>query len=137
MASKATREQITAAADELFYRRGYEYTSFADIAAAVNLSRGNFYYHFKTKDEILDAVIAALRVLEARGEAPLSAEPYSFIASRSSWTSLSLMESVRRRAERSTCITRASTFSPIENLSGRWSWRSRARSGGSAGSWPS
>lgn len=57
MAGKATREQITAAADELFYQHGYAYTSFADIAAAVHLSRGNFYYHFKSKDDILDAVI--------------------------------------------------------------------------------
>ena len=29
-----------------------------NIAEAVKISRGNFYYHFKTKDEILDAVIA-------------------------------------------------------------------------------
>lgn len=53
-----TRARIIEAADRLFYEQGYEHTSFADIAGAVNLSRGNFYYHFKTKDEILDAVIA-------------------------------------------------------------------------------
>jgi TetR/AcrR family transcriptional repressor of nem operon len=53
-----TRQQIVAAADRLFYERGFEATSFADIAATVGLSRGNFYYHFKTKDEILEAVIA-------------------------------------------------------------------------------
>ncbi len=52
-----TRAEIAAKADDLFYRQGYEHTSFADIAAAVKISRGNFYYHFKTKDEILDAVI--------------------------------------------------------------------------------
>lgn len=52
-----TRADIVAKADDLFYRQGYERTSFADIAAAVKISRGNFYYHFKTKDEILDAVI--------------------------------------------------------------------------------
>jgi len=52
-----TRTEIVARADDLFYRQGYERTSFADIAAAVKISRGNFYYHFKTKDEILDAVI--------------------------------------------------------------------------------
>ena len=39
--------------------KGYEHTSFADIADAVQISRGNFYYHFKSKDEILDAVIDA------------------------------------------------------------------------------
>ncbi|WP_064681739.1 TetR/AcrR family transcriptional regulator [Rhizobium bangladeshense] len=58
MAAATTRLQIVEAADELFYKRGFEATSFADIAEVVGLSRGNFYYHFKTKDEILDAVIA-------------------------------------------------------------------------------
>ena len=52
-----TRDHIVQAADQLFYRQGYEHTSFANIADAVQISRGNFYYHFKTKDEILDAVI--------------------------------------------------------------------------------
>lgn len=52
-----TRGRITEIADQLFYERGYEHTSFADIASAVGLSRGNFYYHFKTKDDILAAVI--------------------------------------------------------------------------------
>lgn len=54
----STRELIVEAADELFYQRGFEHTSFADIGAAVGISRGNFYHHFKSKDEILDAVIA-------------------------------------------------------------------------------
>lgn len=57
MSAQTTRSHIVEAADELFYRQGFDHTSFADIAATVNLSRGNFYYHFKTKDEILDAVI--------------------------------------------------------------------------------
>jgi AcrR family transcriptional regulator len=57
MSAGSTRQQIVKAADELFYEQGFAQTSFADIAAAVNISRGNFYYHFKTKDEILDAVI--------------------------------------------------------------------------------
>ena len=52
-----TRQHIVEAADQLFYEQGFEHTSFADIAAAVGISRGNFYYHFKTKDDILDAVI--------------------------------------------------------------------------------
>lgn len=52
-----TRELIIEKADALFYEGGYEATSFAEIAAAVGISRGNFYHHFKTKDDILDAVI--------------------------------------------------------------------------------
>lgn len=59
MSDKTTREHIVEAADQLFYRQGYEHTSFSDIGDVVQISRGNFYYHFKTKDEILDAVINA------------------------------------------------------------------------------
>jgi len=59
MGGRTTREHIVEAADRLFYRQGYEHTSFADIADAVNISRGNFYYYFKTKDDIFDAVIQA------------------------------------------------------------------------------
>jgi AcrR family transcriptional regulator len=58
MGEQTTRAEIVAAADALFYRQGYAHTSFADIAAVVEISRGNFYHHFKSKDEILDAVIA-------------------------------------------------------------------------------
>lgn len=78
MSAQTTREQIVEAADELFYRQGYEHTSFADIAEAVQISRGNFYYHFKTKDNILEAVITQrladtremLDRWEAEGEHP-------------------------------------------------------------------
>lgn len=58
MRGNETREAIVAVADDLFYRQGFDVTGFTAIAEAVGISRGNFYYHFRTKDEILDAVIA-------------------------------------------------------------------------------
>ncbi|ROQ17975.1 TetR family transcriptional regulator [Marinimicrobium koreense] len=58
MPKAATRQHIIEAADRLFYQQGFEHTSFADIAENVGISRGNFYHHFKSKDDILDAVIA-------------------------------------------------------------------------------
>ncbi len=72
------RDQIIQAADSLFYKNGFEHTSFAHIADVVGISRGNFYYHFKTKDEILDSVIklrlsntqAMLEQWELSGETP-------------------------------------------------------------------
>jgi AcrR family transcriptional regulator len=78
MNQKSTRDQIVEAADGLFYRNGFDNTSFADIADAVQISRGNFYYHFKSKDEILHAVIgmrlinteAMLAKWEREGEGP-------------------------------------------------------------------
>ncbi|MDF3819673.1 TetR/AcrR family transcriptional regulator [Leptospira sp. 96542] len=58
MKSTTTRDEIIESADQLFYKKGFEKTSFSDIANKVNISRGNFYHHFKSKDEILSAVIA-------------------------------------------------------------------------------
>lgn len=78
MGEMTTRERIVEAADQLFYQGGFEHSSFADIADAVQISRGNFYYHFKTKDEILAVVIdrrmektrAMLRRWEEEGDSP-------------------------------------------------------------------
>ena len=52
-----TRGDIIRCAKRLFYEQGYEGTSFSDIVAASGLYRGNIYHYFKTKDEILGAVI--------------------------------------------------------------------------------
>ncbi len=79
---KATRDQIVEMADRLFYEQGFSHTSFADVASAIGISRGNFYYHFKTKDEILGAVIerrkASTRAMLADWEAE-SASPMARI----------------------------------------------------------
>jgi len=66
MDDTSTRDRIVGAADDLFYRQGYEQTSFAHIAEAVGITRGNFYHHFKSKDEMLDAVIGARLASTAR-----------------------------------------------------------------------
>ena len=59
MASKGekTRADIVECAKKLFYEQGYERTSFSDIVDAAGVLRGNIYHHFKTKDDILKAVI--------------------------------------------------------------------------------
>ncbi len=74
-----SRERILEAARTLFYRQGFEATSFTDIAREAGIPRGNFYYHFKSKDEILLAVIdqwggylrGALEIIEGEAEQPL------------------------------------------------------------------
>lgn len=53
------QQRIVAAANQLFYERGFNQTSFSDIAEAADVPRGNFYYYFKSKDEILAAVVEA------------------------------------------------------------------------------
>ena len=66
------------AAQRLFHENGFGSTSLADIAATGKLRKGNFFYHFRTKSELLIAVIdrrfvqsaAQLRRLEADASAP-------------------------------------------------------------------
>ena len=55
----ANRQRIVDAADRLFYSRGYNQTSFSDISDETGIPRGNFYYYFKTKEDILSAVVEA------------------------------------------------------------------------------
>lgn len=59
MASKGerTRADIVECARKLFYEHGYDGTSFTRIVDASGLFRGNIYHYFKTKDEILVAVV--------------------------------------------------------------------------------
>jgi AcrR family transcriptional regulator len=53
------RERLIAAACELIHRQGVARTTLADIAAAADVPAGNVYYYFKTKDDIVAAVVAA------------------------------------------------------------------------------
>jgi len=55
--SERTRQRIVEAANRLFYHKGYNQTSFSDVVQAAGVPRGNIYYYFKTKDEILEAAI--------------------------------------------------------------------------------
>ncbi|MEJ2309724.1 MAG: TetR/AcrR family transcriptional regulator [Gammaproteobacteria bacterium] len=55
--SDKTRLKIVQTANRLFYRQGYNRTSFTDIVSASGVPRGNIYYYFKTKDEILLATL--------------------------------------------------------------------------------
>ena len=63
------KNEILDAAEELFAAKGYEETSTGDILDRVGIARGTLYYHFRSKEEILDALIERMnRVLIARAE---------------------------------------------------------------------
>jgi len=57
----SARDDIVQAARRLFYTHGFETTSLADLAAEAGVPKGNFYYHFKSKDDVLHAVVEARR----------------------------------------------------------------------------
>jgi AcrR family transcriptional regulator len=51
------RERLIRAASELIHQQGYAKTTLADISSASEVPLGNVYYYFKTKDDIVRAVI--------------------------------------------------------------------------------
>ncbi|MGC5021548.1 TetR/AcrR family transcriptional regulator [Micromonospora sp. DT47] len=52
-----TRERIQAVALELFTEQGYEKTSLREIAERLNVTKAALYYHFKSKDEIVNSFV--------------------------------------------------------------------------------
>ena len=55
--SLATRTTITAAAQRQFAARGYEQTSVAGICAEAGVSKGAFYHHFQSKQELFNLLL--------------------------------------------------------------------------------
>lgn len=53
-----TRERILRSAVELFYQHGYNATGLERVISAAGVVKGNFYYYFKSKEEL---AVEALR----------------------------------------------------------------------------
>jgi TetR/AcrR family transcriptional repressor of nem operon len=55
--SRTTQERLVETARVLFWERGYNATSVADVLEQSKVHAGSMYYHFKTKEELLLAVL--------------------------------------------------------------------------------
>lgn len=51
------RKEFIKAARELFMEKGFEQTSVSDITNKVGMSHGAFFYYFKSKNDVMKAVI--------------------------------------------------------------------------------
>jgi AcrR family transcriptional regulator len=52
------RNEILDTAEKLFHTKGYEKCTVNDILKEVAIAKGTFYYYFKSKQEVLDAIVA-------------------------------------------------------------------------------
>lgn len=77
--ASTTRDRIILAAVELFYMQGYEATSMAQILKKSEANSGSFYFFFKSKEHLLDAVLdwylANLEPIIVRPAYAASADP--------------------------------------------------------------
>ncbi|WP_042475270.1 TetR/AcrR family transcriptional regulator [Bacillus ndiopicus] len=51
------RNEILNTAQTLFVTKGYTKTTINDILRAIGIAKGTFYHYFKSKEEVLDAII--------------------------------------------------------------------------------
>ncbi|MCK5270387.1 MAG: TetR/AcrR family transcriptional regulator [Sedimentisphaerales bacterium] len=58
---KRTRSDILQTASRLFALNGYFHTSTSDILESVSISKGAFYHHFKSKEDLALAILEQLR----------------------------------------------------------------------------
>lgn len=54
---KSKKEQILDISFSLFLEKGYDNTSISDIVTSLDIARGTLYYHFESKEAIMDAII--------------------------------------------------------------------------------
>ena len=52
------RAELIDCAQGLFLTRGYERTTINDVISATGLSKGAFYHHFRSKEDLLEAIAA-------------------------------------------------------------------------------
>lgn len=75
--SGGLRAELIEKSAQLFRAKGYDNTTVRDIAAATGIQAGSWFYHFKTKQEILAAIMEqamqrSLAEVEAIAAQPLS-----------------------------------------------------------------
>ncbi|MDR1123413.1 MAG: TetR/AcrR family transcriptional regulator [Elusimicrobiota bacterium] len=51
------KKEILDKAADLFVRKGYAKTTISNIIDSVGIAKGTFYYYFKSKEEVMDALI--------------------------------------------------------------------------------
>lgn len=81
MISKAanTKKLILTKSLELIYRKGYQATSIDDIIATTNLTKGAFFYHFKSKEDMGLAIVNEVFYPKVREEVAQRLENISSI----------------------------------------------------------
>ena len=55
-AAEERRQELIGIAERLFLQQGYENTTVNQIIGQMNLAKGTYYYHFRSKEDILIAV---------------------------------------------------------------------------------
>lgn len=72
------RNEIINTAEMLFHTKGYEKCTVNDILKEVGIAKGTFYYYFKSKEEVMDAIVSKYKeIITSRAEKILKKDDIS------------------------------------------------------------
>jgi len=119
--TESPRDRLLEAAMIMFHHRGIDGTTLAEIAKGARVPPGNVYYHFRTKEALVEAVFEA-RIEELRDQfqaASLDPDPFERLR-------MLVRDGRRNRAE---LTKRGSPFAAIAHDLARDSGRAGAETG--------
>ena len=102
------KQELLATAMRLFAAQGYEQTSINQIIAALNISKGAFYHHYSSKEDLVEA-LAAMYAEEAAARARSVLEDESLDA----FGRLSMFLSRMRNSKTESAAELQAAFAPI------------------------
>lgn len=73
--AEQTRQKILKAALDLFVEKGYERTTFEDVAERIALTKGAVYWHFKSKPDLFTSLVADMTAKHNQQIARILPEP--------------------------------------------------------------
>jgi AcrR family transcriptional regulator len=69
------RNEILDTAERLFSTKGYGKTTIIDILDEVGIAKGTFYYYFKSKEDVMDAIIMRIVLADVAAARTIAANP--------------------------------------------------------------
>ncbi|MEW9502820.1 TetR/AcrR family transcriptional regulator [Jeotgalibacillus marinus] len=69
------RNEILDAAEMLFYTKGYPVTTVNEILQKVGIAKGTFYYYFKSKEEVMEAIVMRFINIGVEAAKAIAADP--------------------------------------------------------------
>ncbi len=117
--AEKTRARILASALSLFVKKGYEHTTFTDIAARLKLTKGAVYWHFASKEALLvELVDRALQKFRRQIEELMPTGELTFMA---------VADMMVKNAETLVADPRGCAFFRLMKCQIRWSDKSMDR----------
>lgn len=69
------RKEILDVAEKLFITKGYPKTTIDDILKTIGIAKGTFYYYFKSKEEVMDAIVMRFIATGVLAAKAIAADP--------------------------------------------------------------